>query len=136
MIALFTCIISCLFLATPIKAGITESGQIQNTNVSISIVNGTTVQVSFSITGTSSMDQLGVTSVSFYRSDGTLVVTRSYTQPNFTYLMANNRINHSGSVSLNCINGYSYYAIVNFYAEKDGESDSLSKTSGMITVNA
>ena len=126
-------IIIALF-STSAFAAINASKYITRTSVGISVINSNTVDVSFSITGTGYMDKIGAAVVTFYKSDGTHVATYSYTNTTYSYMMAYNTYIHAGDVTYTGTPGESYYARVDFYAEKDGGADSHSMATGIVTI--
>lgn len=121
-------------LCTPVFAAENASLYIRRTSVGISVINSNTVDVSFSITGTSYMDQIGAAVVTFYKSDGTCVATCSYTNSSYAYMMAYNTYIHGGDVTYTGTPGESYYAVVDFYAEKSGGGDSHTMTTPTVYV--
>ena len=87
------------------------------------------VNVNFSIIGLSKMDQIGAMTIVLYEN-GTAVKTFQYTST--PSMMAYNTVQHNNSVTYNGVAGRSYYAIVTFWAGKQGGGDSRTKTTSTV----
>ena len=83
------------------------------------------VSVQYDISGTGVMDEIGVKTITIYEN-GVSVKTFTYTTT--PSMMAYNKSSHYGSVSYNGVSGKSYYAIVTFWAGKQGGGDSRTPT--------
>ena len=81
------------------------------------------------VTGTGSMEQIGSTTITIYEN-GSLVKTYQHTTT--SSMMGKNKIFHSGSVTYSGVAGNSYYAIVTFYAGKQGGGDNRTMTTSTI----
>jgi len=79
------------------------------------------ITVSFSIAGSSKMDEIGSTKITIYEN-GTLVKT--YLNSTTTGMMASGKVSHAGTVTYSGVKGKSYRAIVTFKCGKDGGYDS------------
>jgi len=97
------------------------------------------VRVSFSITGTGPMDTIGATDIDLYEkpsgsSKWTLIKHFDYTQNGNSNMMGYNKNSHASYVSYAGVSGNQYYAIVYFWAGKDGGGDSRPYTTSTITA--
>lgn len=82
--------------------------------------SGTSFQVWFNVTAVGTMSKLGVNYIDIERSsDGTnWSVVKTYTQDDYSNLVASNTHSHSSYVSYsNRQSGYQYRAYVDFYAK-------------------
>jgi len=93
---------------------------IEKYSCAISAGSNGKVTVSFSITGSSKMDEIGSTKITIYEN-GTLVKT--YMSSNTTGMMGSGKVIHAGTVTYSGVKGKSYRAIVTFKCGKDGGYD-------------
>ena len=89
------------------------------------------VSVWYDITGTGTMDQIGSTSIVIYENGSSVKTFYSSTTPS---MMTTNKLYHGGSVTYSGVAGKTYYAIVYFWAGKNGDGDSRSKTTTAIVA--
>ncbi len=124
MIALIVAL--TLLLTTAAFAAMEASAYINVTNAWIER-DGNTVEVDFYIIGTDTMDQIGVKYIYLYEKNGNTwsrVKTYAYTNPLYaSTLMASSTYVHAGYVTYNGSSSKQYFASCEFYAEKDGGSD-------------
>lgn len=119
-----------LLLSTIAFAAETSSAYISITNAYI-IRSGDDVTVYFYIVGKSLMDQIGAKKILLYENNWdntwTLVKTFDSTDPQYTSaLLSTNTSAKSSSVTYTEGSATkNYYALVRFYAEKDGGSDTI-----------
>ena len=84
---------------------------------SAKVINGGSgvLKVSFDVTATATMADLGATAISIYKSNGTYVTTMWWFDSGRSGMMGTNRIYHGDMESL-YVGAGSYYAVVTFYA--------------------
>jgi hypothetical protein len=116
------------------SAAVYSSAYIQATGAYITVYNTNTIKIHFNINGCGTMDKLGAAVIDIYKSDGTWVRTCSYTNPPYSDMMAYNTFVKVGSITCPAEYGETYYAIVTFYAEKDGGCDSFDHVTAECTV--
>lgn len=78
--------------------------------------------ISFDVTGTNTMIDIGASTVRVYKSNGTLMATYSYTA--YSSMMAHNTFFHSSSLTYSGTTGESYYCIITFHARNANGYDS------------
>lgn len=83
--------------------------------------SGSTVSVSFSVSGTGTMDDIGALSIKVYKEDGTWVKT--FLHNTTSGMLAHNTSFHAGTVSFTGDANTTYKAYVGFYAGKNGGGD-------------
>lgn len=82
------------------------------------------IRFNFQITGTSIMNQLGVTEIQVLEQNGTSWSTvRTFRYQNYPELMGYNTSRHSGSITFPGITGRTYMAYVTFYAANTSGSE-------------
>ena len=84
------------------------------------------------ITGTGTMDKIGISYIEFYKADGTRLESHSYTEPGYEYMMNYNSFKHNAGVLFQGVAGESYYAIVYFHAGKGNGSGGFVMESSVI----
>jgi hypothetical protein len=84
------------------------------------------LKISFQITGTGYMTDIGATKIELKTSGGTTVKTFRYTDPDYSNMMGENDVYYSSYITYSGVPGKSYYAIVTFYAGNDSGNDSTS----------
>jgi len=106
---------------------------------SASIIPGSNgaLDISFTVRGTSTMDELGATMIVLREKDGSswkVVKTFLYTDSRYSNMLSSNRATYSSFVSYSGQSGKSYYAVVTFWAGKDGGGDTKSYTTSEVTA--
>ena len=128
--SLILTVVLCLSLFTPI-AHARASNYIFSYGASMVADGNGKVSVWFDITGTGTMDEIGSTTIIVYEN-GVAVKTFSYsTTPS---MMTYNKHIHGSSVTYQGVAGRSYYALVIFWAAKQGAGDNRSMTTATITA--
>lgn len=119
-----------LLFSTAAYAAVNASEYINATSAWITR-NGNDVKVNFFIVGTNTMDKIGVKYIYLYEKNGnvwSLVETYDYTDPSYTSIMMGTSTGiKSGHVTYSGSASKSYFASCQFYAEKDGGSDTISQ---------
>jgi len=123
-------IVLCFSVLAPI-ASAEGSAYITNYITSMTAGSGGKVTAWFQITGTGTMDEIGVTKVTIYEN-GTLIKT--YLSTSTSGMMGNNTVVHAGSVTYSGTVGKSYYAHVTYKAGKDGGYDNRSVDTNTVTA--
>lgn len=100
---------------------------------------GKAVETAFSITGTGPMEDIGATDVYLYEklpgsSSWTLAKYYSYAQSGNGHMMGKNNNLHSSYVSYTGVSGAQYYAVIYFWAGKNGGGDSRDYTTAIFTL--
>ena len=123
----------CLCFSMPALAQMDASDYITATSANLSqgYVSGQ-LRVNYSITGTSTMDTIGVSKIEVYYSSGTKYTTIWGTISNG--LLKQNRPSVTDVYALSLTSGTSYYCKVTLYAAKDGGWDSRTITTGTVTA--
>lgn len=116
------------------SAAVYSGSHIQLTGADITVSGTDSIKIHFSITGSDTMDKIGAAVIDVYKSDGSLVRTYAYTDPTCSNMIGYNTIVKAGSVTCPAEYGETYYAIVTFCAEKDGECDSFVHVTAECTV--
>lgn len=98
--------------------------------------SGNTVSVNYNVTATGIMDYVGAIAVYIYESSNgsNFSCVRTLYSANEPYMIKQNSGFHATSVTYNGISGRYYYAVVSFYAEKAGGSDTRSYTTSTIRL--
>jgi hypothetical protein len=121
-------IVLTLLLSTAAFAAMNASAYIAATNAWITR-SGNTVEVNFSIVGTSMMDKIGVKYIYLYEQNGNswvLVKTFAYTNSLYaSTMMDSSSSGHAGYLSYSGSASKNYFADCRFYAEKNGGSDTI-----------
>lgn len=128
---LFILIVAVILSTTAFAVESRASDYIRSTEPEISASNGK-VTVDFSIYATGVMSSVGAKKIVIYTSTGTPVKTYSYTNTNYSYLMASNKLSHSASVTYDGTPGTSYYAEITFYAGNSSGSDSITESTSVV----
>lgn len=111
-----------------------SSSYIANTSAEAKAMANHQIRISFSITGTGRMSELGATTIYLYEDDGNstrLAKTYRSTDPNYPNMMAQNTFYHGSNVIYDGVAGYKYYASVHF---KAGDSTGSDTTVGQTYV--
>lgn len=128
-------VVTLVFLcfSIPAFAQMDASDYIAATSASLSqgFVSGQ-LRVNYSITGTSTMDTIGVSKIEVYYSNGTKYKTIWGTISGG--LLKQNRASVTDVYALSLTSGTSYYCKVTLYAEKNGGWDSRTITTGTVTA--
>ena len=93
--------------------------------------SGGSISVSFQITGTGIMDQIGATSITLYENG---VAIRTYQYTSYPGMMVYNINCNAGSFTCQGTVGRSYYAFVVFQAGKGGAWDNRSMQTSAVTA--
>ena len=131
---LLVLLVSMCFGPAAFAAEIKSSRYISDCYAAITPTGSGNLKISFQITGTGVMTEIGATKIELKTSDGATVKTFRYTDSNYSNMMGENRIFHSNYVTYSGISGKTYYAVVTFYARNDSGGDTASYTT--ITVTA
>lgn len=107
---------------------------ILKTKVSIVALGNGVIEVDCGVTGTGTMDKIGISSIDFYKEDGTPVESHSYTEFGYEYLMDYNSGSHHVGVQFQGVSGERYGAIVHFYASKGNGAGGVQMGSAIITA--
>ena len=102
---------------------------------SVSIINGGSgkLKVSFYVTGTGTMQKIGATCITIYKSTGSYVGTIWNTDPGRSGMLGSNKIYHSDVESYTVTPG-SYYVKVSIYAKNSSGFDTITVTTGCKTI--
>lgn len=97
------------------------SKYISGTTVAIGAMGNGKIKVTFSITATGTMKEVGAHWVKIYNEDtGECVESYYYKDDDYKYMMAYNTGSHTASVTYNGESGQRYGAKVTFYAGESG----------------
>lgn len=90
--------------------------------VSIDKVSSTVLEVTYDITATREMDELGVSEIKIQRSsDGSNWTTaHTFSKDTYPWFICENTGSHDGEVRCTTLTGYYYRAKITFYAKKSG----------------
>lgn len=121
-----TCLllVMAMMLAIPAMAAETVDSRgskyFTRSSVYLCNVSGNTFEAWFEVTGTGTMDQIGVNFIKIQRSsDGTNWATvRTYAKESYTNLIDYNTAGHAAGVSYTATGGYYYRAYIQLYAKK------------------
>ncbi len=108
---MFAVCILCSTIIVPAEARASE--RILNYNASASSAGGGRINISFRVTGTAIMQELGVSAINIYeeKSDGSSLFVKKYTK------MTETKTSYvSKSVTWQGVSGHTYFATVVFYA--------------------
>ena len=111
-----------------------SNSYIWKTKVSIVALGNGVIEVDCGVTGTGTMEKIGIRKIEFRQKDGTLLESHSYTEPGYEYLMGYNTFSHHVGVPFQGTAGESYYAIVYFDAGKGNGSGGVCMESSLITA--
>lgn len=139
-----TCLLlaMAMILAIPAMAAETidsrGSQYFMRSSVYLCNVSGNSFEAWFEVTGTGTMDQIGVNFIKIQRSsDGTNWTTvRTYTKESYTNLVTNNAFYHAAGVSYTATGGYYYRAFVQLYAKKGVNSAIMNEYSAKLYIPA
>lgn len=87
--------------------------------------------VSFSVTANDEMSTLGAQTIELYSLTNGLVKT--FRQSEYPSMFTNNSATYNSSVSCSMTPGETYYAVITFYAEKQGNSTTATLTTRSYT---
>lgn len=99
---------------------------ISSKSASILVDDSGKITIHFTVSAKGTCSTLGVSSISLYNSDGTLLKT--YYSSAYANMLGSNVSYHSGTVTYPGKVGQSYYAVVNFYAVYNGSTASTGTT--------
>lgn len=123
-------IVLCLsFLTVPSYAASPRSSEyIKGTNAVINYKSNGKIEVSFMISGTDVMTDIGATLIELYEWNEAgdsikRVATYRYTDPGYSHMMGHNDGIYGSSVTYNGIEGRQYYARVHLKAGNSSGSD-------------
>ena len=139
-----TCLLlaMAMVLATPAFAAETVepkgSRYFGNSSVFLCNVSGKTFEAWFAVTGTGTMDVIGVNFIKIQRSsDGSNWTTvRTYTKESYPSLIDNNTTTHSAGVSYTATGGYYYRAYIQLYAKKGVNYGTMDEYTSRIYIPA
>lgn len=134
VVALVLVVIMLSFSGNHTLAAVNSSAYINSTGAYITVSSASTIKIHFLISGYDTMDQIGAAVIDVYKSDGSWVRSCSYTNPTYSNMMGYNTIVKMGSITCPAEYGETYYAIVGFYAEKDGGCDTFDHVTAECTV--
>ena len=126
-------LISMCFSPTAFAAEINSSRYISDCYATITSTGSGNLKISFHITGTGIMKEIGVTKIELRTSGGTTVKTFWYTEPKYSNMMSENDLYYSNYITYSGISGRVYYAVVTFYAGDDSGGDTTSYTTISVT---
>lgn len=114
-------------MASMAFAGTTSSAYIDSTSAYIT-KSGSSINVYFTITGKNFMDKIGATYIYLYEKNGnTWSLVKTFDSTDTTYSTAmigtNTSVKNSHVTYTSGDSSKLYYAIVHFYAERNGGSD-------------
>lgn len=90
------------------------------------------IKISYDVMANTDADEVGVTSIKIYKSDGTYVTTITGTVANG--LLRTNAFSHRSSYIYEGTSGVTYYAEVTVYAKIGSNSDSRTVTTPTVTA--
>ena len=82
--------------------------------------------MTFSVSASGMMDKLGASKIDLYTSSGSYVITLS--SENYSNMIKSSTSHHDSSVTYSGNSGTSYYAVITFYAELNGNTTSAAFT--------
>lgn len=90
--------------------------------VGIEKISSTVLEVTYDITSTETMDELGVSKIKIQRSSDGINWTTAHTFSKDTYpwFVDENTGSHEGTVRCTTLSGYYYRAKITYYAKKEG----------------
>lgn len=90
--------------------------------VSIDKISSTVLEVTYDITATRGMDELGVSEIKIQRSsDGSNWTTaHTFSKDTYPWFICENTGSHDGEVRCTTLTGYYYRAKITFWAKKSG----------------
>lgn len=119
-------VITCSILAMPVSAR--ASDQIDSYNVSASAISGGKIYISFSVTGTGRMTEIGASSISIAKSvNGSWVTMKTYDADD-SGMTAANTTRCSGNVTYSGTAGAYYRVRVIVFATDSSGTDSRTVT--------
>ena len=127
-------LISMFFGSMAFAAEIKSSHYISDCYATITPTGGGNLRISFQITGTGLMTDIGATKIELKTSDGTTVKTFRYTDSGYSNMMGKNDVYYSSYITYSGMPGRTYYAVVTFYAGNNSGSDSISYTTISVTA--
>lgn len=109
-----------------------------NSSVFLCNVSGKTFEAWFEVTGTGTMDTIGVSFIKIQRSsDGTNWTTvKTYAKENYPSLLNYNSASHTAGVSYTATGGYYYRAYIQLYAKKGVNSAIMDEYTSRIYIPA
>ena len=96
------------------------------------------IDITFTITGTHRLDQIGATCIYLYEDDGNgfeLIKTFRQTNDKYSYLLGKNTIRYTESVPYEGISGNDYYAVVLFLAADESGEDTDRIETSIVTAH-
>jgi hypothetical protein len=118
------------------SAGLLRASQYLSSYSAWATANGNgSVTFSFDVTATMTSDQVGVSQIEVQRKDGsTWTSVYTYNSSNTTGLILTNCTSYIASITYNGTSGHDYRAIVTFYVQRNGGSDSGTRTTNSVTA--
>ena len=114
-----------------VSASIDASHFIKATNTRISAGNNGNITVTFDITGTGIMTQIGSTQIELFENGAIIKTFRSSTTSG---MMVSNRVMQAGSVSHRGVTGRTYRATVTFRAANNNGSDGRASQTSFVVA--
>ena len=111
-----------------------SNSYILKTTVSPVALGNGVIGVYCGVTGTGTMDKIGISYIEFYKADGTYLEGHGYTESGYEYMMDYNSGKHNAGVLFQCSPGERYYAIVHFYASKGNGAGGVTMESFVVTA--
>jgi len=102
---------------------------------SASIIPGSNgaLDISFTVRGTSTMDELGSTMIVLREKDGSSwKVVKTFLHTDYINMLSSNRVLYSSKVTYSGQSNKSYYAVVTFRAAKGGGGDTKPYTTAEV----
>ena len=111
-----------------------SNSYILKTTVSPVALGNGVIEIDCAVTGTGTMEKIGIRKIEFHKEDGTLLESHYYTEPGYEYLMGYNTFIHNAFVPFQGVPGQSYYAIVYFHASKGNGSGGFMMGSSVVVA--
>lgn len=132
---------SLLLLSTTVFASEFSSPRsslyISGSDAEITAKSNGNLTISFWISGTDIMSEVGATSIDLYEDNGystRLIKTYRASSPEYSHLMGANKVVHRSDVDYSGTVGYKYYAKVHLTARNSSGSDSIVEVSPSVTA--
>lgn len=139
-LALVFVLVLALSLPAFAQASVARASDYISSYTATASVSGKTVTIQFYVYGTEMMDEIGASQIRVYGKapNGSWEDAGSCDPEDsgFAYLVASNRGMYSASVSFTGKTDYSYYAVVEVFASKDGGEDTAIKATNVVTVRS
>ena len=110
---------------------------ISGSDAEITTKSNGNLTISFWVSGTDIMSEVGATSIELYEDNGyssRLVKTYSASDIEYSHLMGANKVVHRSNVTYSGTVGYKYYAEVHLTAKNASGSDSIIEIAPLVTA--